>query len=722
MTSTSAPAAPHQARQGHRLVTTLISAILSAFLLLGATVWVQAGAASAHFIGNGHYIRGVGSENSHGFWLGALETAHNLGQDEPSFCVTMWQGSPDAAQHAQARIITAASRQAPEHLALTAPEMAFILQRHYANGGADSRAALAYLAHLNFEGDTPGFDTSASLEKLRQAVRQQFPVVEELAAQYADEARAFTPREYRPGTLNSAGFRGTLEGVGAASRQGWTSEIPLTVTLQGPAVFTATGNETWNGTTTDQPLTLEWEATGNGPITATATFSNIPRSTLTLAVVGFGVQDLITLAARPDEDRRVVDVSTPPADVALRFAPKARTNVGEARLVDPPTTPTDNTSSAAADKDHSPEQQVVATISDTVTVYLDDERSQWPTLGGQGAPVTFHGRAYRIAQPYAAGLGAIPQDATLIGETSLTVTGTGTYQAKIEGVEPGFVTWVWEMRQDDPAHAYQVDDGRLMSEVIAENWADAYGIPEETSSVRTRLNVDTALSPRETRSGTYLVDDLYISGFPADHGQFTGDAGFEADHPTLTHTLYFFPAALAVSEENLEAAQVVGQVEIPARNGFVASVGANEFAVRPDQAGTYVFVTYFPGDARVAPYRTPVTDTYEHFTLPPNPSPDTPQSSPPAPQPPQPDLSQSQGEEPPPPPVKQPDTPESHPHSEAPPATGKNTPPGGMHASPLPTPLATTGTMGGATMILGAMIAAVGGLGALRLKQRSLSR
>lgn len=610
MCARKAPVFRTQVRDRFRLSLVIISTICASLVVSLATLWANAGAASAHFTGNGHYVSGVGLENDHGFWLGALETAHGMSQDEASFCVTMWRGSPDPSSPVTTSVLTAATVQAPEELALTPAQMATAIRLHFAQGDADSRAALAYLGHVNFEGPTPGRNVGDSVSQLISVVRTQLPHIDTLAQGYVQEARAHTPSQFVVTGFEGDGEKGQLVGIGAQSEYGWVAGIPVSITLEGPAVFSETQSPSWTGNTADQPLSLAWHATGEGEVKATLVFSELPRQTLTLVHAGERIQDLITTAARPQSDATSITISTQPVHVFRRFQPLAKSSVGEWKIVD-----------AERDTDVAPQDlaqhPAVATIRDTIEISLEDPSIPWPLKDGKPAPVTFHGTAYRIPRPLETSSPDIPADAQLVGQTHVEVTEPGTYQASIEGVESGFVTWVWAVDKDDAAHDYVVDNGLRMADMIRSTWSDHFGLPEETSSVRNKLSIDTSLSVRETAHGIYLIDDLFVEGFPADQGAFEGIHGFEKDQAVLTQTLYFFAEGTRISDDNLANAVKVASVTIPARNGFHPSVGATDFRVLDDNPpGTYVFVTHFLGDARVAPYTSSVADTHEQYVVP----------------------------------------------------------------------------------------------------------
>lgn len=172
---------------------------------------------------------------------------------------------------------------------------------------------------------------------------------------------------------------------------------------------------------------------------------------------------------------------------------------------------------------------------------------------------------------------------------------------------------MWEVKADDQDADW--------SKYIKADFADSYGLENETTSVRYSAQIDSQLSVRDTKAGTYLVDDLFVTGMPSDHSNFEGAAGFKADEKEISHEVLFFPAGLEVTEANRDKAEKIGEtVTIPAKNGFYPSIGDTSWIAKTGAdgklvAGTYVFISTFAGDDRVAPLATSVEDVTEQFTI-----------------------------------------------------------------------------------------------------------
>lgn len=272
-----------------------------------------------------------------------------------------------------------------------------------------------------------------------------------------------------------------------------------------------------------------------------------------------------------------------------------------------------------------------AVLSDTFTASADPQYrdGEWtrivPANGsfddGQFVPVTYRASAYYVSPvELPATVATVPASAELIESVTVVANGPGQIKATLSQptTKAGFVTWVWEVREADQA----ADSAKW----IKAGWQDSFGLPDETTSVRYPAKIDSTLSIRDTKSGTYLVDDVFVTGLPKNHPDFAGGMGFKADAQVIEHEVLFFPHGLEVTEANRSQAEKIGEtVTIPARNGFYPSIGETSWLVKQDASGknlpgTYVFVSSFAGDDRVQPLTTSVEDVTEQFTITPEPS------------------------------------------------------------------------------------------------------
>lgn len=259
------------------------------------------------------------------------------------------------------------------------------------------------------------------------------------------------------------------------------------------------------------------------------------------------------------------------------------------------------------------DQRLVApgdAVTDTITA--SSANGGWLKVNGDYVPVVFEGTAYQVP-------GTLPptQSATVdpnavpIGEVTVTATGPGVYTSP-EVVLPnaGFVTWVWQVRV-----ASQPEEFR---DYIADDWADEYGIPVESTSVRHPIQTTSQLREYNVHLGARAFDTIVVSGFPDNHPDFDGDGYWGADTETITHTVYgpFTTDAVLTDDLDLTDAPVLTSVDTPARNGLYQIGYADEDRITPTAPGYYVIVSSFEGDDRVQPYQSSPADIRERFFVP----------------------------------------------------------------------------------------------------------
>ena len=559
--------------------------------------------AQAIFDGNGRHVSGVGAESVGGFWLGAYAAPGNGERRYPVWCTHMWRANPQPSDTASIDTLSESSRWGPDELDVTTAQMAWLLHEHQEDTSADNRAALSVLIHANFEREQKGRNTQHSVDALVNAVRTQLPGVYERAVRYVADSRASAVVGYESGLVEGDGMReGKIHHLGVMNEQGeWIAGRPMKVHLEGAAVFAENGQADWEGISGETPVSLSWKATDTGSVSAQVTFVNAVRDTLTVYGVN-GKQDTVSYGDRPQQDREERTVPGPNWHVIYDFQPLVTTRVGTQQVVD-------------------------GRIRDMVTAQADPTygNGQWMNVEGAPVPVVFEGHAYYVGEHLPEEGEKIPEGAELLAMTTLTFHGSETLEARLDvpDMPSGFVTWVWILRRDQ-----QGENSRY----IHADWSDRYGHEEETSVIPYRVDIHSSSSLRHTRGGTYIVDDLFVSGFPQDHPRWGGGRLFGADAAEMTHTLYFFPDGLDVDDDHLKDAEKIGEVRLPARNGVFMSVGDGSFHVQEGRLGTYVFVTEFPGDGRVAPYRTPVRDLHEQYrpSQPPSDPPSIPPTEPPS--------------------------------------------------------------------------------------------
>lgn len=533
-----------------------------------------------------------------------LENSEGL----PIWCVNVTHPNPTDENIISVETLTAPTHTAPAGLQVTTAQMAYLMQKYQHSNDPLELAGVAYLVHLNFEQESnpeiirtkyPNTNSAENLAHLREAILKYADFIETKSRDFVREAIANTQTGYQSGSVMGAGERsGSVYALGVTNEVGnYLAGYPITVTLNGPAVFTETDTQTWSGTTSENPISLDWKATGNGEVSVSSQISTT-RTTLTLLRTDKTGQNTVTLGRRPEIDLTEKTIPGPKWNVVFDFQPIGVSHVE--KISD------------------------AGTFTDTFTASADPTYSngKWLTLSGAEAakfglsdgnvPVIYRATAYFVGATPPSAITTVPAAARKLDSVTVKATGPGEISAKFTAPEPGFATVVWEVRKSEQGN---------LAELIHADWSDGFGVPEETTSYRNEIEIDTALSIRTTKSGVYFVDDIFVSGFPADHGNFAGTDRFAADVKYLQQNLYFFPAGLAVNAENLAQAELIAaNVPVPATNGFHPSVGDTRFKAQQSAdgtltAGTYVFVTSFAGDDRVKPFTTSVSDKTEQYLV-----------------------------------------------------------------------------------------------------------
>lgn len=484
---------------------------------------------------------------------------------------------------------------------LSTAQMAWLMVNYAQEKNATAQAAISFLAHVNFEqSQDDSLITSAGFQSIQEYAQwiareaeKEVPHVVARSKAMIQEAREATISGHGTGSVVGAGKRmGTYEGFSVmnAETNQPVAGIPVAATLEGPAVWDDTGTQTLTVTTGKEPIVKGWHATAHGHVSLTLAYEHSP-STLE-HIVRDVYQDTVTI---PGEKVQVQSEKYE-WDVIFDFRPQGVSHVqkvfGSQEFTDE--------LSAAADPNYG--------------------NGEWLTLGdvgleGEGGvPVVYTARAYHVpALELPIPSSDIPQDAVLVGEKKMTAHGQSTLEARFSAPNPGWYVVVWSVDSQSQSEKW--------APYIHAGWNDGWAVADETSSRTYPAQIDTAISVRSTKAGQYLVDDVWVSGMPDNHPNFTGGLGFGADEKTITHKLLFFPQGLDVKEENREKAELIGKpISIPAANGFYPTMGDTSWRIRTDKegratAGTYVFVSEFIGDDRVAPLVTSVEDVAEQFVV-----------------------------------------------------------------------------------------------------------
>lgn len=568
--------------------------IAAVVLALVATVSAQLPTHAA-----GSWVRGVPIGGSVG-WLGTW--IPYSGQPVPGLCIQADAVNPSASIAVTPGELTSQPNlRRPADLSVNVAQMAYIMKKwtpkslEFSNTDVDA-AATGFLAHVNFESSAQG------AEKSQQNVNALLGLapenVQARARQMVAEAKAKSIVGWEAGepeTTNN--MYGTFNGILVHNGNGApVAGYPFTATLNGPAVFDATGTNVYTGTTASTPITgIKWHSTGNGKVNATVKYDNLTASVVGMAAPGGGNQTVIFDTAKVTSKT----VESPSWDVIFDFRPQGVSNVESAKIVD-----------SGAD------------LTDTFTPNADPNYGdgKWLNIDGTDVPVNYRASVYYVsALAPAEQSETVPEGAELIKSVTVKADGPETMITANAGTAPkdGFYTWVWEVKADDQDADW--------SKYIKADFADGYGLADETTSIRHPAQIDSQLSVRDTKAGTYLVDDVFVTGMPSNHPNFEGAAGFKADEKEISHEVLFFPAGLEVTQANRDKAEKIGEtVTIPAKNGFYPSIGDTSWIAKTGadgklEAGTYVFISTFAGDDRVAPLATSVEDVTEQFTIAPEP-------------------------------------------------------------------------------------------------------
>lgn len=585
MVDSSVPRAAHYSRLRSILASLVTMVVVCASLTALAPASVAAGS----------WVRGVPIAGLSG-WLGTW--IPYSGQPVPGLCI-----QADAVNPAAEVVVTPGqltvqpSLSRPADLSVDIAQMAYIMKWYtptsleFSNTDVDA-AATAFLAHVNFENSRRA---QANVNTLLASVPQN---IQSRARQMVAEAKAAGVVGWKPGTVTGERMRfGTIDGIGVTNADGTLiAGKPFTITLDGPAVFEATGTNTYTGTTTASRIDgIQWRSTANGTVHSSIKYDNLGYSALGYASSGGMRQDVIWFDS---SSLRSETVAGPSFEVIFDFQPIATSNVGSSKVIDS------------------------QTLSDTITASADPNYGdgKWLEIDGKPVPVVYEGTAYALGEEPVDPRDEVPADAQVVATASFTATGPGEHSVNVDvaGLAPGFYTWVWKVVKD--AQPGTIGDPAIdIKELVHADWHDQFGLGDETLSYRFKANVDTSLSVRTTKSGSYLVDDMFVTELPESHPNFTARAGFKADELKFTQKLLFFPQGQAVTDENIGAAETISEVQVDASHGFKPSVGSTKFKMKDDTPGTYVFVTSFAGDDRVAPFTTSVTDKTEQYVVEPNP-------------------------------------------------------------------------------------------------------
>ena len=462
-------------------------------------------------------------------------------------------------------------------------QVAYILDKYEHVNTADSRAAIAMIIHFNLEKNKNSAAAEAEIYRVWDWLKANHPNVISLIVKYVREAEASGVHSYTSTTHTGEGKReGTINNIGIKNQAGGNiAGIPYTLTLNGPAVFTASGKNTLSGTTTNKPITVNWRATGTGKVKFTYTYT--VKDALTQLNGPAGKQTM--LAGSPDPKVRTLPGGE--WKVIFDFQPMATSKVTEPSM--------------ASNKGE---------ITDTLKAFADPKYANPNWV--KNTEVTYKGAVYYMGETLPSKAQAVPAGAKPVATTSLTFTAPGEKTATVKADKPGFYTWVWSVEKKS----------QKTPDLIHANWTDGYTVAGETQVKRTVGKITSKNNVIKVHSGSdakfFLNDWVKVDGFPTNHPTFAGYGAIKADHKTIDQHLYCVPSTTKLAEGVTRDMTPVKSWTIPAKNGDYRI--ADYFPEAPgehiqdiDCRGTLVFVSEFAGDDRVEPLRTSELDPNESF-------------------------------------------------------------------------------------------------------------
>lgn len=466
--------------------------------------------------------------------------------------------------------------------AVTQAQMAYILH-HYQDIKTDtSRAGIAFLVHANFETRTiKGRTPMEKVQRVKKWLTNNRPDVLSKAKQYVAEARKSGWDSYSKIEVVGEGKRlGDIHGLGIKNQNGkFIADVPMKVVIKGPAKFIETGTNTWEGKTKGEPITLKWEATGNGTVTWKSYF---PKTTLRNAASKTGRQDMILSASgNPKEE-----VPGPSFKVVYDFQPIGLSQVDAASI-----------------------PSGLGKLTDTITVSADSKYVNPNWL--EGVSVKYEAEVYYLGQTLPDKPKPIPTGTKPVATASVTAPKPGKYSATVKANKPGFYTWVWKV--------VKANQGRFKDRIHAD-WSDKYLTETETQVQRYEGKISSKNNLIGVHGGTdakfFLNDWIHISGFPANHGDFKGYGAIKPDVKEVQHELYCVKGK--VREGITKTLKPLWSATTPARNGDyrIADMFPNDPGLHVqdiDCRGTLIWVSSFTGDGRVEPLRTSDMDSTESY-------------------------------------------------------------------------------------------------------------
>lgn len=561
------------------------SAIIALLALIVGLVIPLTSPAPAHAVktGPGYLVASTMGGPKH--WLGAHQSV--TGDGKLAWCIEMGPLALAPGQTVTKETLTGAGPMTNYGGRGTdlknVAQVAYILDKYEHVNTADSRAAISMIIHFNLEKNKNSAAAKAEIYRVWDWLKANHPNVISLIVKYVHEAEASGVHSYTSTSHTGEGKReGTINNIGIKNQAGGNiAGIPYTLTLKGPAVFTASGKNTLSGKTANKPITVNWRSTGNGKVKFTYTYT--VKDALTQLTGPAGRQRMI--ANRADPSQKTVPGGE--WKVIFDFQPMATSKVTEP--------------SVAATKGE---------ITDTLKAFADPKYAnpEWV----KNTEVTYKGAVYYMGETLPSKAQAVPAGAKPVATTSLKFTAPGEQTATVKADKPGFYTWVWSVDKKS----------QKTPDLIHANWTDGYTVAGETQVKRIVGKITSKNNVIKVHSGSdakfFLNDWVKVDGFPTNHPTFAGYGAIKADHKTIDQHLYCVPSKTKLTEGVTKGMTPVKSWTIPAKNGDYRI--ADYFPEAPgehiqdiDCRGTLVFVSEFAGDDRVEPLRTSELDPNESY-------------------------------------------------------------------------------------------------------------
>lgn len=595
----------------------IVAASVAAVATLAGGMLVAGTANAATAQGPGYWFNpfnsGLVYAGHHGFALGVQGTRNG----RPAYCIQIGVAGIDTNAGTWADATDATSKVAAYMVDKNAGDMSDLTQ-----------AAVAYAIHEHLD-EHPTWWASV---KTHQTGLEggDWNTVATRAAQLWQDAADNMPANIRASYKYTQGERkGTYDPGIRTSTGAFISGLAYTLKINGPAVFDATGTNTYTGTTTGAAEHIAWTATGNGSVSVTA--SHKISKAIKQSAPG---QDLF---APTDPETTSANITF---NVRRDFQPTVSTQVGS-KIVPRGARVSDRVTSGIKQGD-----EWANGVNVTAKGYyytLDARQANGLAVLKQNGNEKTADYLNRVAKAY--GNPAATADATFSGPgQTQAVTAKNADGTDYVNPQDGRIgTWVWVILKNE----------QTQPDYITADYVDPFGQVTESDVHKTGPNHDSTVLEQYTGLNKDIMDTITIGGLPRDYGQFnTNQAyGFGGDVKAKIRVWWagsgtgdrtqdekFKPNTQAEPAADANH-RLLGEWEVPAGNGTY-KVGGGRITFRPanagkaqtvaedvnitatdaSQTGYYVFVYDFPGSDRASAFKSAYNDPWERSFVEKNPA------------------------------------------------------------------------------------------------------